>query len=113
MGDKEKIYLLQLLLEDIRGNWGWEIHPRIPFARQLAKELNLQAHVKRIDDYDFSDGRHFRTYYHNGGYEGMDDMHGLHPTIRDKSDEFKKLVEDYITFPDSKFDDWDEYCEQE
>ncbi|MCM3560616.1 hypothetical protein [Brevibacillus borstelensis] len=109
MDRNEKILLLQLLLLDIRGNWGWENKSRSLKAQELADELGFEAHAEHIREYrewGEEDGRHFRTSVNNGGYEGMDDWHGLKHTFTDKSDEFKAIAKEYLTFPEYRFDDW-------
>jgi len=106
MNENEKILLLELILRDIRGNWGWENTPRIPMARRLAIELGFENHIELINDYDHDDGRHFRTNMTNGGYIGLEEVHGLTKTIRDKSDEFKLEAVKYLTYPETAFDDW-------
>lgn len=109
MTEDEKILLLELILKDIRGNWGWENSPRIPMARTLATELGFNMHVELINEYDFSDGRHFRTSASEGGYEGMSESHGLTYTVMDKSEEFQNKVIEYLTYTDYVFDDWKEF----
>ena len=39
MSDKEKIYLIQCLLEDVRGNWAEKVEERIKLAKQLCLEV--------------------------------------------------------------------------
>lgn len=111
MTEDEKILLLELILKDVRGNWGWENSPRIPMARTLATELGFNMHVELINEYDFQDGRHFRTHCRNGGYEGMNEAHGLTYTIMNKSEEFQNEAVAYLTYPDTVFDDWKEFRE--
>lgn len=36
MSDKEKIYLIQCLLEDVRGNWAEKVRKRIKLAENVA-----------------------------------------------------------------------------
>ena len=38
----------------------------------------------------------------------MDELHNLKSTYMDKSDEFKFVAEEYLTYPDNRFDDWEE-----
>jgi hypothetical protein len=108
MNDREKTLLLQLILEDIRGNWAYDLDSRVLMARELAEELSLKAHQDRIDAFEYDDGRHFRTSYLDGGYEGMEVLHGLSQTIADKSPEFQQAAA-ILTYPEYRFDDWDEY----
>lgn len=111
---EEKILLLQLILEDIRGNWGWGLEDRVNVALDLASELDLRPHIDRINEYNDrcldgdNDGRFFRCHYENGGYEDMMELHCLESTIQDKSDWFKSQV-GVLTYPDVRFDDWDKY----
>lgn len=119
---KEKILLVQLLLLDIRGNWGWENFGvgrfgRVNKAKELCKEISDELnddrylvladscdnYIKESLDGD-NDGRYFRQEFPYG-YECMYDLHGLEITYMDKSDEFKSVVETFITYPDSCFDD--------
>lgn len=114
METKEKTLLLQLILEDLRGNWGYDAPIRALKARELAKELGLDKHYERIKSYmkesnecgDW-DGRYFRCSKEHGGYEGMDEMHGLTKTLKDKSEEFKKEALDILTYPEYRFDDYE------
>lgn len=116
MLSKEKLLLLQLLLEDIRGNWGWDLKDRVDMALDLASELDLRPHIDRLHEYNDrcsdgdNDGRFFRCHYGFGGYEDMKELHGLEPTIQDKSDWLKSQVW-ILTYPDVRFDDWDKYQE--
>lgn len=123
MNTKEKILLVQLLLQDIRGNWGWERTGSIGSRAEVAKDLCEQI-ASEIDDRDYMtlasscdkyiksskdwgdwDGRWFRETFPNG-YENMDSLHGLDPTYMDKSNEFKILAKSYLTYPEYRFDDW-------
>ena len=115
MDKKEKIYLIQCLLEDVRGNWAWDVEERVTLARNLCLELNNDKfNVLAItcsaflDDckYGDIDGRFFRNTFPYG-YEEMDKLHHLPHTIADKSEEFKTYVRDYITYPDFRFTDWE------
>ncbi len=124
MNVKEKILLVQLLLEDIRGNWGcgWigkDALERATKARDLceeiASELNDDNYLTLADScngyiryyYEDGDGRWFRAKFPYG-YENMDVLHGLESTYMDKSDEFKSVAEEYLTYPDNRFDDWED-----
>lgn len=109
MDKSEKILLLEVLLKDIRGNWGWEHKDRTQLARTLASDLGLETHKERIKEYcesEYKDGRHFRTSFSNGGYIGLSSLHKLEKTLQDKSKKFQELVDDYITFPKHAFDDY-------
>lgn len=121
---KEKILLVQLLLIDVRCNWGWENTgnddcSRVTKAKELCEELANGLEDDRylilasccdeyIRNYYYDgDGRYFRDSFPYG-YEYMDILHGLESTYADKSDEFKMIVNKYITYPDSRFDDWED-----
>lgn len=121
MSITEKILLVQLLLIDIRCNWGWEndggICNRASKARKLCEELASELSDERFmtlasccgeyitNYFEDGDGRYFRDVFPYG-YEDMDKLHDLDPTFLDKSDEFKSIAEAYITYPDTRFDDW-------
>lgn len=110
MDKNEKMLLLDLLLQDIRGNWGWENKSRTSLALTLAEELGLNEHINKINDYlnlEYKDGRYFRTDFKYGGYEGMSSYHNLEYTYHDKSEEFKKLADGYLTYPDYRFTDFE------
>ena len=127
MDVKEKILLVQLLLEDIRGNWGYvwsygrNAEQRALKAKSLCQEIaaelndnNYMTLAAECDEYiresiewgDW-DGRFFRAPFPRG-YENMDELHGLKSTYKDKSEEFKFVAEDYLTYPENRFDDWEE-----
>jgi len=111
MSKEEKILLVQLLLEDIRSNWGWENNNRREFALCLAKELNdvqgMDILAYSIESYEHGDdGRYFRDIYPHG-YEGMSSLHGLEKTFNDKSDKFKSVALDYLTYPEYSFSDYE------
>lgn len=114
MNVREKVLLIQLLLEDIRGNWSWENNGRRDvLAMRLVTELkddveDMDKLADTIMEYSGGDGRYFRDSYPYG-YIGMDNLHGLTRTIKDKSKEFQKLALEYLTYPDFRFEDWDEY----
>lgn len=123
MNVKEKILLVQLLLEDIRGNWGWENHNGICSRAEKAKDLCVELADSLEDDrysilasccdeyianyFDDGDGRYFRDVFPYG-YENMSVLHGLESTYMDKSDEFKAMAEEYLTYPENRFDDWED-----
>lgn len=120
---KEKIFLIQMLLEDIRGNWGYSFgiataEERAEKAKELceevAKELNDECYltladtcsqyIKACDDYD---GRYFRDDFPYG-YINMDSLHGLTHTYHDKSEEFKGVATSFLTHPECRFNDWED-----
>ena len=126
MDVKEKILLVQLLLEDIRGNWGWvssfgqNAEHRALKAKELCQEIaselndnNYMTLAERCDEYISEsyeygdwDGRFFRETFPNG-YEDMSELHGLTETYKDKSEEFQYVAKDYLTYPENRFDDWE------
>lgn len=113
MEREEKIFALQLLLEDMRGSFpisGWRDN-RMAAANELSYELGFKAHTTRIQElesHDYRDGRHFGTSVENGGYQGMDALHGLKDTFHDKSLEFRVLMEEILEHPENAFTDWDQ-----
>lgn len=123
MDRNEKLLLLQLILEDIRGNWGWDVEKRATMAAQLARELELPAHIKSTESYlrgvtdgdpdDDMDGRFFRMAWEYGGYEDGDNVHGLPRTIMNRSEAFQTAADDILTYPEYCFDDWDAYQERD
>jgi len=114
MNRNEELLLLQLILEDIRGNWGDQLNRRVNKALELATKLELPQFIKSINyykgqcKYGERDGRFFREHQEYGGYIDMKDLHGLDNTIRDKSDSFKAAVIDILTFPENRLKDWEE-----
>lgn len=111
MNKEEKILMIRLLLEDIRGNWGWENNDRAGKAYELSKELyeetkdeNWKEMCSAISLYDGDDGRYFRDDFPYG-YIGMRSLYNITNNLKDKSDEFKKIFEDYITYPENRLDD--------
>ncbi len=115
MSREETIYMIQCLLQDIRGNWGEKVEERAELAKDLCEELGEEdfltlasecAEFLAMESCD-RDGRYFRAEFPYG-YENMDKLHGLPHTLADKSDEFKGLAEVYITYPEYRFDDVEE-----
>lgn len=115
MDKDEKTLLLQLILEDIRGNWGWDLEHRIEEALDLAMELDLKQHIEKIQDFlgdmetGDQDGRIFNEDYEDGGYGNIKELHGLSPSILDKSIAFQINAENVLTYPENRFIDWDRY----
>ena len=107
MNNNEKCLLLQLILEDLRGNWADSVSKRQTKAISLAKELGYEELAKRIEYWDETDGRYFRDEYPYG-YIDMEKLHGLSKTFKDKSEEFKKEALLYLTYPEYRFEDWEE-----
>ena len=126
MNVKEKILLVQLLLEDIRDNWGLAFYGKDALHRalkakslceEIASELNDDNYIKLANSCDGyienyykwgdCDGRYFRDTFPEG-YINMDSLHNLSHTYIDKSDEFKDIATTYLTYPEHRFDDWEE-----
>lgn len=126
MNVKEKILLVQLLLEDIRGNWGYtwdgvDAEGRALKAKSLCEEIaselndnnymeladNCDSYIKSSYEWGDCDGRYFRASFPEG-YINMDSLHKLSHTYADKSDEFKTIAIEYLTYPENRFDDWEE-----
>lgn len=119
MNVKEKILLVQLLLEDIRGNWGYASEVRTLKAKSLCEEIATELNdndyitlANSCDNYIKSsyecgdwDGRYFRATFPNG-YINMETLHGLHFTYNDKSGDFKAVAKEYLTYPEYRFVDW-------
>lgn len=114
MINQEKILALQLILEDIRGNWGWNLQERVDVALELATELSkeypiYEQMIDTINEYKVDcsngdiDGRFFREKFPYG-YEGMNSEHNLKRTYYDKSNEFKIIV-GCLTYPEYSFED--------
>lgn len=110
MNDKEKLLLLDLILQDIRGNWGFDLEIRLAVAFELAEELGLNQFIKSINEFEEfyesgnGDGRFFRTTCSNGGYIGMSEMHGLPYRIAGRSEKFKREAK-VLTYPELIFED--------
>ena len=109
---EEKILLLQLILEDIRGNWADFLEERFNKAIEICNELigelkDVEILKEKIENIDYEDswfdGRCFRTDYPKG-YQGMDSLHNLEKTFNDKSEDFKKCCE-VLTYPENRFTD--------
>ena len=115
MSNDEKILLIKLILEDIRGNWGWENGNRKEEAYRLSVELYKSTNdemwdelSKCIDCYRCGeDGRYFRDDFPEG-YIGMEDLYDITETYKDKSDDFKAKVKEYLTYPEYCFEDFKE-----
>lgn len=125
MNTKEKILLVQLLLEDIRDNWGHGLYGRNAEDRalkakslceEIAKETNNSEYLilsdncevyisssKRWGDWD---GRFFRQSFPMG-YGNMNKLHGLKNTYKNKSKDFQSVAEEYLTSPEIAFSDWE------
>lgn len=125
MNTREKILMVQLLLTDIRCNWGYSwigksAEDRALKAKSLCEEIaneinndefNLLAdfcdtYINSSKNWGDWDGRFFRSAFPMG-YEKMDKIHNLKPTYKNKSKDFKSVVKEYITSPELIFDDWE------
>ena len=109
MTEQEKIFLIECLLRDIRASWAEKVSKRTRLAKSLCLGLGgdfckLAIECDKFLAEEFIDGRFFRTEFPYG-YEDMDMLHKLPHTLNDKSDEFKKYVEEYILYPESLFKD--------
>lgn len=126
MNTKEKILLVQLLLEDIRGNWGHGVYGRNAedralkagsLCKEIAKETNndeylilsdfCETYIKSSKDWGDWDGRFFRQPFPMG-YENMEKLHNLKPTIKNKSNDFQSVAKEYMTNPEFRFTDWND-----
>ncbi len=127
MNTKEKILLIQLLLEDIRDDWSYKAENRALKAKSLCEEVASETRnegfavneftilaefcdtyintSKRWNDWD---GRFFRQTFPMG-YERMDKIHGLKPTIKNKSKDFQSAAKEYMINPNARFNDWEEW----
>ena len=122
MNTKEKIFLVQLLLQDIRNNDNYDCEKRAFKTKTLCKELAYETrnedyeiladfcdtYIKIGKQHDDWDGRMFRQPFPMG-CDKMHKLHGLNRTIGNKSHEFQSLAEEYITHPEDIFIDWNEY----
>ena len=111
MDKNEKIYLIQCLLEDVRGNWADPIEPRVGKAKELCEELGGEFDILAgkcgwfLENFDgWIDGRYFRTEFPYG-YNGMDALHNCPHTLNDKSREFREYANELITYPEYRFND--------
>lgn len=122
MNTKEKILLVQLLLEDIRNNYNYDAEKRALKAKtlceEIAREINnseyviladfCETYIKIGKQHDDWDGRMFRQPFPMG-CDKMHKLHGLNRTIGNKSHKFQSLAEEYIIHPEDIFIDWNEY----
>jgi hypothetical protein len=97
MTTKEKMFCVDMILRDIRWNW---IQPlrRVNKAYDLCKELwwDFLELAKEIKERDFEDWRYFRdTFPH--WYNWI--PHWFSRTFRDKSEECRNVLSDYLTYP--------------
>jgi hypothetical protein len=109
MTNEEKIFLIEVILTDIRYNWADTLAPRMDEAYRLCGELaETDERFLRlgevIREWDRSDGRYFRAEFPEG-YEGMGSLHKLDRALKDKSPDFQLIVDDIITYPEYRFSD--------
>ncbi len=121
MNLSESLLAIELILEDIRGNWAWGLEERIDTVKELANEIisknqgtryveDMKLLLKHISEFEeemnteWVDGRHFRTLYPEG-YIGYVTHHKLEYYHSCKSPEFKQCVE-CLTYPEYRFEDW-------
>ncbi len=115
MTNEEKMLMIQSLLYDVRCNWGDNCRERVELAMNLCDDLSdfggfdvLKVRCKEFIawmDKERLDGRFFRKAFPYGYYY-MEDIHKLPKTYKDKDNEFKELVKEYITYPEYCFDDY-------
>jgi len=154
LDENEKVLLLKLLMEDIRGNWGYDTMKRIELINVLTTSittlpkglLNAIRYNAETFDGEFNDGRIFRDgqlelseetiekmglpkemkagvsgniakmlggrkvnegneYY--GTYSEVASFCKLPDRIRGRSELFIELSE-YLTFPENRFEDYEE-----
>jgi hypothetical protein len=110
MTDDEKQIMCALIMEDICGNWAWNLGRRVAKLMELATELNNEELVESIHNFDWEDGRHFRT---NWPYGYLDLPFEVNGSLKSYSDEFQKMALDYLTFPDYLFTDYKKENEDE
>ena len=109
MSEQEKILLIELILNDIRLNWADSVSSRVETAYRLCGEISTRSddflHLGEvIREWDHSDGRYFRDTFPEG-YEDMSNLHNLDYRLNDKSDEFKRVVDSVLTYPEYLFED--------
>lgn len=122
MNTKEKILLVQLLLEDIRNNDNYDTEKRAAKATSLCKELTHETHndeymiladfcdayIKTGKKFGDWDGRFFRNTFPMG-CERMNKLHGLNLMIKNKSNDFQNVAKEYLLSPEDAFIDWVEW----
>lgn len=120
MNIREKILLVQLLLEDLENDWRQNPDKRAAKAKSLCEEITKETrnddyliladfcdtYIKTGKQWDDWDGRMFRQAFPMG-YRSMDKLHNLKNTYDNKSDEFKSTVKELIILPNLLFNDWE------
>jgi hypothetical protein len=77
MENDEKRFLMIALMRDLRADWSHDYETRANKVKELATDLDHPATIVLVDsyfngikEYGDADGRHFRTPWQFGGYEG-------------------------------------------
>lgn len=118
MNVKEKILLIQLLLEDLENNWTQNPDKRASKAKSLCEEITKETrnndyliladfcntYIKTGKQFGDWDARLFRQTFPMG-YRSMEKIHNLKPTYNNRSDEFQSIVREYMVLPDLIFND--------
>ena len=119
MTRNETIRLIEVLLRDIRGNSSCYVYRRVKLAEKLCLSLENEDFKTLADKCnsfatrehtDSCDGRYFRAEFPYG-YEEMEKLYDPDfnwKTFKDKSEEFKNYVLEYVTIPSSQFEDFPE-----
>ena len=117
MNRQETIHAIFCLLYDIRLNWADNVEKRVKKVIELCDTIDeddfkvLKEECIKFNNFkpDDIDGRYFRDDFPYGYYnmpEKFNLFDSTHNNIRDKSEEFKQLVFDFITCPDLIFEDY-------
>lgn len=120
MNTKEKILLVQLLLEDLENNWTQKPDKRAAKAKSLCEEITKETrnndylilvdfcdtYIKTGKQWDDWDGRFFRQTFPMG-YRSMEKLHNLKRTYNNKSNDFKSVIEEFVVSPNLLFSDWE------
>lgn len=119
MNTNEKMLLVQMLLEDIEYDYDSNAENRASKAKSLCEEIasEINKNIDYIILADFCDtyiktgkkfgdwdGRFFRQTFPMG-YNGMDKLHNLKHTYKNRSEEFKSVVNEYMNVPELVFKD--------
>lgn len=100
----EQQSLLIHILEDIRGNWAYDVDSRCDEARDIATSLGYTHIVNSINEFEAEwdrDGRWFRMDWEHGGY--CDPPFEI---IRHASSpEFVEAINAHCTYPENRLDD--------
>ena len=108
MNREEKLLMLQLVAEDLSGNWSQNmLEERIEYLEELGDELLVCSVDSAISEFWES----VESGYPDGeNFEYMDlEESTLSRTIMDKSKEFITNAEAVLTHPSLAFSDWKEY----